>query len=121
MAIEDPVQYARLRRDVGTSDAVIDDPMAAAYFAEAEEEYPNDVAKQKAYARVIAIQGIRASSALLTKYSKNQSSEDPTKVFDNLTELLRDWEAKLAKAQDPIDQDAISPFFFGLAEGRRGA
>src|SRR5688572_13022625 len=121
MATEEEIrEYNRLRRDVGASEDVLTDAIAEEYFTEALEFYPTDTAKQKAYTRVIAVQGIRASAAMLGKYARNQSTDDLTKVFDNLTEMLRDFEAKLAVAQDPIDQSLISPFFFGVAQGRRG-
>lgn len=116
---EDTVAYQRLRRDVGASIDVLTPDIAEALFAEALEEYPNDTAKMTAYTRVIAIMGIRASAAMLGKYAQNQSTEDLTKVFDNLTEMLRDAEAKVDKVADSIESD-VSPFFFGVARGRRG-
>lgn len=116
---EPQVLYARLRRDVGASDAVLTDSMAEALFAESLEFYPEDNAKMVAYTRVLALRGIRASSALLGKYAQNQHEEDMTKVFDNLSELLAYWETQVAVAADPIEE-GVSPFFFGLAHGVRG-
>lgn len=116
---EQQKQYKRLRRDVGTSDAVLDDALALEYFEEAEEKYPDDTAKMLAYARVIALKGIRASAALLGKYAQNQSEEDLTKVFDNLSEMLRDALSDVEQASDPIES-GVSPFFFDRATGRRG-
>lgn len=112
-------QYNRLRRDVGASDAVLGDELAEEYFEEALEDYPSDVSKMKAQARVIALRGIRASSAMLGKYAQNQSEEDLTKVFDNLSELLKDALAEVDKVADPIES-GVSTFFFGTASGRRG-
>lgn len=118
MAIGDPTAYDRLRRDIGTSDAVMDDPTAELYFVEATEKYPNDTAKMTAYTRVIAIRGIRASSAMLGKYAQNQSEEDLTKVFDNLGKLLDEWKEEVASAADPAN--TAGNFFFGVAQGQRG-
>lgn len=113
-------QYNRLRRDVGASEDVLTDTLAEEYFEEALEKYPNDTAKMIAQARVIALKGIRASAALLGKYAQNQSEEDLTKVFDNLTELLHDAQDEVEYAADPVDQSSVTPFFFGVARGRRG-
>lgn len=125
MAVFDTVgestrQYNRLRRDVGASEDVLTNELAEEYFEEALEKYPNDTAKMVAQARVIALKGIRASAALLGKYAQNQSEEDLTKVFDNLTELLHDAQAEVEYAADPVDQSNVTPFFFGVARGRRG-
>lgn len=112
-------QYSRLRRDVGASEDVIEDALAEEYFEESLEKYSDDTAKMIAYARVIAIRGIRASSAMLGKYAQNQSMEDLTKVFDNLTVMLHEAEAEVEKVSDPIEVN-ITPFFFGVAQGQRG-
>ena len=120
MAIGNETEYARLRRDVGASEDVLSDEIAEEYFVEAQEFYPNNSAKMKAYARVIAIKGIRASAALLGKYAQNQHLEDMTKVFDNLSVMLKDEEAKVASTSDVIETTEDS-FFFGVASGRRGA
>lgn len=116
---ESTKQYSRLRRDVGASDAVMDDTLAEEYFAESLEKYPNDTSKMIAYARVIALKGIRASAALLGKYAQNQSSEDLTKVFDNLGELLKDAIKDVELAADPLEE-TTSYAFFGAAVGGRG-
>jgi hypothetical protein len=112
-------QYNRLRRDIGASTAVLDDPLAEEYFAESLERYPVDTSKMIAYTRVIALRGIRASAALLGKYAQNQSTEDLTKVFDNLTKMLEEAVAEVALVSDPISTDQV-PFFFGSAQGSRG-
>lgn len=113
-------QANRLRRDVGTSDAVLDDALAEEYFIEAEEKYPNDTSKMLAQGRVVALRGIRASAALLGKYARNQSMDDLTEVFKNLTIMLNDAIADVEKVADPVDLNSVSPFFFGTAQGERG-
>lgn len=112
-------QYNRLRRDVGTSEEVLTDALALEYFEESEERFPDDTAKMVAYARVIALRGIRASAALLGKYAQNQSEEDLTKVYDNVSDMLDDAIAEVDKVSDPIES-SVSPFYFGVAQGRRG-
>lgn len=119
MAVVDEIQYSRLRRDVGASEDVLSDELAEEYFVESLESYPNDTAKMLAYGRVLALRGIRASAAMLGKYAQNQSQEDLTKVFDNLTIMLQDAIKEVDRVADPIEDDA-EPFFFGLAVGRRG-
>lgn len=114
------IQYNRLRRDVGASDDVLTDALAEEYFVESQEKYPDDTAKMIAYARVVALKGIRASAAMLGKYAQNQSQEDLTKVFDNLSVLLKDYTDEVSLAADPVDQGVTAPFFFGVARGRRG-
>lgn len=111
-------QYNRLRRDVGASETVMGDTLAEEYFEEALEKYPDDVSKMIAYARVIALRGIRASAALLGKYAQNQSSEDLTKVFDNLGELLEDALKEVDKTADVLETASYA--LFGVAVGRRG-
>jgi hypothetical protein len=113
------LQYNRLRRDVGASSDVLTDAIAEDYFVEAQEKYPNDQAKMIAYARVIALRGIRASAALLGKYAQNQSEEDLTKVFTNLGDMLKDAIKEVEKVADPIESN-VEPFFFGVATGSRG-
>lgn len=112
-------QANRLRRDVGASEAVMSDTLAEEYFLEAEEEYPLNTKKMLAYARVVALKGIRASSALLGKYAQNQSQEDLTKVFDNLTTMLEDAKTEVDSIADVVTPTA-TPFFFERATGRRG-
>lgn len=112
-------QANRLRRDVGASEAVLSDALAEEYFEEAEELFATDVAKMLAQARVIALKGIRASAALLGKYAQNQSEEDLTKVFGNLTKMLEDALVEVDKAADVVVPTA-GPFFFERAPGYRG-
>jgi hypothetical protein len=115
----DAIEYARFRRDIGASEDLISDEDADLYFVEAAESYPSNTAKMKAYARVIALTGIRASSAMLGKYAQDQSEEDLTKVFDNLTIMLNDANAKVAVVTDPVETTE-GAFFFGVAQGQRG-
>lgn len=113
--------YNRLRRDVGASEDVIDNDMAEAYFVESEEFYPNNYAKMLAYARVIALRAIRASTAMLGKYAQNQSEVDLTKIFDHVDKMLEDAIRDVGLATDPIEEDDRPAFsFFGAATGRRG-
>lgn len=112
-------QYARLRRDVGANADLLTDSIAEAYFVESLEDYPNDTRKMIANARVIALTGIRANSAMLGKYAQNQSEEDLTKVFDNLTIMLNEAIEKVGRVQDDPEVTS-SPFFFGRAPGYRG-
>ena len=119
MAIGNELEYNRLRRDVGADISVFDDTYAELLFEESTEFYPNDTAKMKAYTRVLALRGIRASSAMLGKYAQNQSEEDLTEVFKNLTIMLNDAIADVEKAADPISSE-VTPFFFGTAQGWRG-
>ncbi len=118
--VVDPIEYGRLRRDVGASETVFSDDLAQDYLDEANERYPNDTAKTLAYARVIALRSIRASAAMLGRYAQNQSMEDLTKVFDNVTDMLNDAMAEVDRVADPIES-GVAPFFFGVASGRRGA
>lgn len=113
-------QYKRLRRDVGADESVFGDELAEEYFEESLEFYPSSTAKMIAYARVIALRGIRASSALLGKYARNQAEDDLTKVFDNLSVMLKDAESDVEDAVDIVDAATLQPFFFGTAPGRRG-
>lgn len=117
--VVEPIEYSRLRRDIATSDTVLDNTLAQEYLDEASEKYPNDTAKTLAYARVIALKSIRASAALLGKYAQNQSEEDLTKVFGNLGELLKDAMTEVEEVADPLEEPA-APFFFGVASGSRG-
>lgn len=117
---EAAIQYRRLRRDVGASDTVLTDALAEEYFEEALEIYPDDTAKMIAQARVIALKGIRASAALLGKYAQNQSQEDLTKVFDNLSEMLKDAQAEVGRVADLVEVATTTPHFFEVAPGRRG-
>lgn len=117
---EAQLQYARLRRDVGASEDLLTNALAEAYFVESLEDYPNDKRKMVANARVIALTGIRANSAMLGKYAQNQSEEDLTKVFDNLSIMLKDAIEKVDRVQDDPEVGERLPYFFGTAPGYRG-
>lgn len=116
---EQEKQYKRLRRDTGANASLLDDDLAEEMFEEALELYPDDTAKMIAYARVVVLRMIRASSAMLGRYAQGQSEENLEKVFDNLTTMLEDAVANVDKAADPIDSN-VAPFFFGTAPGYRG-
>lgn len=113
-------QYNRLRRNVGADDSILTATLAEEYFLEAQELYPNSTAKMIAQAEVIALKGIRASAALLGKYAQNQHEEDLTKVFGNITEMLRDAQAAVVAAVDIVTDDTADAFFFEKAQGQRG-
>lgn len=93
----DAVAIARLRRDVGADSTSLPDADADDIFDEAGEKY-TDSATAASYARVLAIQGILASSSRLTTYRQNESTENLSDVFKHLTQLLSIWEAKTADA-----------------------
>lgn len=120
MAIGGDTAYARLRRDVGADDQLLDNPTAELYFVESDEKYPGDTAKMTAYTRVIALRGILADAAKLGRYVQNQSEEDFRTVFNNLTKLLEYWENQVAIAADPSDENTPSAVFFTVAQGQRG-
>ena len=88
---------SRLRRDTGSDDSSLDGEVIDAIFVEAAERY-TDTATATAYTRVLAIQGILASSARLTSYKQNESSENLSDVFKHLKDLLAIWEAKVEDA-----------------------
>jgi len=89
---------ARLRRDIGANTTSLPSDDAADLFEEAAEAY-SDAASIAAHTRVLAIQGLLASSAKLTSYRQNESQESASDVFKHLTQLLSVWEDKLAQAQ----------------------
>jgi hypothetical protein len=97
---------ARLRRDVGADENSLPDYDADDIFVEAAETYSNATAAA-AYARVLAIQGLLASSAKLTNYRQNNSSEDASDVFEHLSNLLKLWEQKTADAQKATGSGAM--------------
>lgn len=91
-------ERARLRRDVGANEDSLPDYDADDIFVEAAEVYSN-ATTAAAYARVLAIQGLLASSARLVSYRQNQSSEDASDVFEHLSRLLKLWQDETAEAQ----------------------
>jgi uncharacterized BrkB/YihY/UPF0761 family membrane protein len=90
-------ERSRLRRDTGSDVSSLEDSAIDAIFVEAAERY-TDTATATAYTRVLAIQGILASSAKLTSYRANESQENLSDVFKHLKDLLAIWEAKVDDA-----------------------
>jgi hypothetical protein len=90
-------QRERLRRDTGSNSSALSDGDADDLYDEAGELYTDD-ASIAAYARVLALQGILASSAKLTSYKQNESSESLSDVFKHLRELLSYWQGELDTA-----------------------
>lgn len=125
---EEVIRNRRLWGDTGTNNEVLpvtpateDDIGIDDVFTEAAERYPDDSAKQTAYARVIVIRRLLAPSAMQGRYVQNQSEEDLEKIFDNLEILLRKWEKEVTAVSDAVDDDTfVGGVFFGLAPGRRG-
>lgn len=95
----------RLRRDIGASEAALSDEDAADLIEEAGETYA-DAATAAAYARVLALQGILASSAKLTSYKQNESTENLSDIFKHVKELLSVWEDKVTEAIDSAGSGA---------------
>jgi hypothetical protein len=111
----------RLQRDVGATEASLSTADATLLLAEAVETYPTRSAAASAYARVLAIQGILASSAKLTSYRQNNSSENQSDIFGHLEKLLKRWEDKTAQAAATADGTADVPASaFTVAAGTRG-
>lgn len=90
-------ERSRLRRDTGTDVSSLEDDDADAIFVEAGEKYTN-TATIAAYARVLVIQSLLSSSAKLTTYRQNESTENLSDVFKHLKELLAVWEGKVDDA-----------------------
>lgn len=86
-----------LRSDTGHSITTLPDPDAQAILDEAGAAYAG-AGSAYAYARVVTIRRLTASSAKLHDYVQNQSSESASQVFKNLMDLLAYWEGKLADA-----------------------
>lgn len=91
-------QIDRLRADIGADSTTLPSSEADDVFAQAGETYTTAAAIE-AYARVIAIQRLLASSAKRTTYRQNQSSENLSDVFKHLQELLKHWQGELTKAK----------------------
>lgn len=88
----------RLRSDIGATEASLPNTEADDIFEEAGEDYTT-TAEIKASTRVIAIQRLLASSARLTTYKQNQSSENASDVFKHLEKLLSYWQGELSKSE----------------------
>ena len=106
-------EKSRLRRDTGTDDSSLEDAVIDAIFVEAAERY-SDTATATAYTRVLAIQGILASSARLTSYRANESQENLSDVFKHLRDLLAIWEAKVEDAIAAAASSSGAARFGGL-------
>lgn len=91
------LQRDRLRSDIGATILSMPDFEADEIFDEAGESH-TDTASITAATRVIALRRLLASSAKLTDYRQNQSSESLSDVFDHLKQLLAYWEGELDKA-----------------------
>lgn len=87
----------RLRQDVGANSTALSDADADEIYTEAAETY-TDSATINAYTRTIAIRRLLASSARLTSYKQNESTENLSDVFKHLKELLKLWEGKTTDA-----------------------
>lgn len=88
----------RLQRDIGANEISLPTADATELLAEAAETYPTGSAAALAYARVLAIRGMLASSSRLVTYRQNNSSENQSDVFGHLTKLLDFWQAETDKA-----------------------
>lgn len=102
-------QRTRLRRDIGATVTSLSDDDADDIYTEAGEEY-TDADSIKAYTRVLAIQGLLASSAKLADYTQNQSAEKQSQVFDHLMKLLALWEKKLSMATAAASPNGAARF-----------
>lgn len=92
------LQRSRLREDIGANETSLPDADADAIYTEAAETHATAGAAQDALARVIAIRRLLASSAKLTTYRQNASSENASDVFQHLQQLLGLWQGELAAA-----------------------
>jgi hypothetical protein len=90
-------QRERLREDIGADSTSLPDADADAIFTEAGEAH-TDATAIKAATRVIAIRRLLASSAKLTTYKQNASSENLSDVFKHLRMLLGVWQGELDDA-----------------------
>jgi hypothetical protein len=95
LTVATQLQADRLRRDTGTSVTLLPDAEVDALFTESMETY-SDVASITAHTRILAIQGLLASSAKLASYKQNESSENLSDVFKHLRELLAFWQEQLS-------------------------
>ncbi|HMN10885.1 MAG TPA: hypothetical protein PKD55_01020 [Bellilinea sp.] len=100
-------QRARLRADIGADVASLTDIDADDIYAEAGEAYADGDALD-AYARVVAIRRLLASSAKLASYRQNESMESLSDVFRHLLALLDVW-------QDVLDTEIKAASASGAA------
>lgn len=126
MAIDEATRNKRLWADTGTDSTILletstdDDLGIDDIYSQALDRYPNDNAKQDAFARVLVFRRLLAPTAMQGRYVQNQSEEDMRNVFGNLQALLKYWEGEVAVAADPPAESDAGAFFFGVARGRRG-
>lgn len=90
-------ERTRLRADIGANEYSLPDEEADDIFTEAGETYTGTAALN-AYARVIALRRLLASSAKLTTYKQNQTTENLSDVFGHLKELLAHWQGEVTAA-----------------------
>lgn len=90
-------ERSRLRSDIGADVTSLPDVDADAIYTEAAESH-SDARVVHAEARVIAIRRLLASSARLTSYRQNNSTENLSDVFKHLQSLLGLWEGNRDRA-----------------------
>jgi len=113
---------ARLRLDLGDSGStpVFPDVEVDDAYARGEEKYGTGSAALEvvfAYARVVLIKQLRASSARMVTYQQNQSSENLSDVQKFLKALSDEFESALKKAADEFTAAQSGGIRFG---GMRG-
>lgn len=91
LSVATQTQADRLRDDVGGNVTSMPDSEIDAIWTEAGEYYSTS-GPLTAYARVIAIRRLLASSAKLSSYRQNQSSENLSDVYKALRSLLDIWQ-----------------------------
>lgn len=91
------LEISRIRRDTGTDATSLPDATIQEIFDEAAEIY-TDANSALYYTRVAVITGLLSSSARLSSYRQNESSENLSDVFKHLQSLLELWQGKLDTA-----------------------
>lgn len=102
-------QRQRFWHDTGTTSSVFDAEEVDAIFTEAAESY-SDTGSIVAFTRVLGLRRLLASSAKLTTYTQNQSSENASDVFKHLKELLELWQGELATAESSASSSTAARF-----------
>ena len=87
----------QLRDDTGYTATTLIDADAQALLDEAAAAY-TDADSAYAYARLITLRRLLASSAKLHSYTANNSKEEASDVFKHLRQLLAYWQKQLAAA-----------------------
>jgi hypothetical protein len=96
------VQIADVRADIGDSNPdaqSFTDTEIQRLYTRAEEIHGAGSALVEPQVRVLAIKQLWASSAKLTTYKQNQSSENLSDVFKHLKALLELYQGELADAE----------------------